>query len=131
MKNLTKTVKAILKQMTPLNSQEAESIRENMVRMSILMGYFPYASFADDAHPTAQNPYPWTPDILWNMPAFQQITETWESDCGRCRGASLKLECGFKLLATITDPRPFIAYEWNKKAVLFTLTKKQIEKLAV
>lgn len=130
MKNLTKTVKAILNQMPVLNSKDAESIRENMVRMTILMGNFPYAAFADDVRPTAQNPYPWTPDVLWNMPEFQLITETWESDCGRCRGAVLKAEHGFKLLATITDARTYIAYEWHHQDVLFTLTKEQIKELA-
>lgn len=123
MKNLTKTVKAILNQMPALNSENAESIRENMVRMTILMGRFPYAAFADDARL-------YTPDDLWNMPEFQQIVETEESDCGRYRGAALKPEHGFKLLSTITDARTFIAYEWYHQDVLFTLTKEQIKQLA-
>lgn len=130
MKNLTKTVKAILKQMPVLNSEDAEFIRENMVRMTILMGYFPYATFAGEVRPTAKNPYPWTPDALWNMPEFQQIVDTWESDCGRCRGAAVKPEYGFKLLSTITDARTYIDYKWYHQSVLFILTQEQIKQLA-
>lgn len=127
MKNITKQTKAILEQMPSLNSQDAESIRENMVRMTLLMGEFPYADFADDARL-------YTPETLWNMPEFQQIVETWESDCGRYRGAVLKAVYGFKLLATITDARTYIAYDWNTRCdnsmPLFTLTKEQIKELA-
>ena len=130
MKNLTKTVKAILKQMPTLYSRDAELIRENMVRVTIARALFPYADFADDVLPTGEKPYPWTPDELWNMPEFQKITKTWESDCGRCRGADLKPEYGFKLLSTITDARIFLAYEWYHQDVLFTLTKEQIKQLA-
>lgn len=123
MNNLTKKTKAILKQMPVLNSEDAEAIREKMVRMTLLMGNFPYAAFADDA-------LLYTPDDLWNMPEFQLITETGESDCGRYRGATLKPEYGFKLLATITEARTFIAYDWYHQKVLFTLTKEQIKQLA-
>lgn len=120
--------------MPALNSHEAESIRENMVRMCLLMGCFPYANFSEDVHPTAQNPYPWTPDVLWDMPEFRAITETWVSDCGRCRGAELKLEYGWKLLATITDARTYIEYDWDSRrgggAPLFVLSNDKIAELA-
>lgn len=108
----------------PISMQHVEAVRKELVEITVMMGTCPAIVFADDPAGTNR-----TPDALWNMPEFRKIVMTWESDCGRYRGASLKLEHCLKLLATVADGIAFSRWDWDGTPI-FSLTKEQIKELA-